>query len=174
MQTNGESARKAEHPGNGNCHSLDYDQGNQNTAFDGSCEVADVGIGLEAKYKRRSLDILQAISDTTNVTLSTASRQAWKRYENQTAIKRHRPCSRILKEPLFRDPLQDLLNPGEVSAVGLCLQIKLRIYHENHRAFVTGSEGLLSYTFLILETLQAQISLFCFILGDQTNSSCSK
>lgn len=119
MQMEDKSARKAEYLSNGNRHSLEHDREKHNTVFDQNLEITDVEIELEAKYKRRSLDILQAISDTTNVTLSNATRQAWKRYENQTAIKRYRPCSRILVELLVRDPLQDLMNPGQVSAVNL-------------------------------------------------------
>lgn len=117
MRTNGWNfPSDVKHPTDRITNNLEYERAMQITEFGNFCEITDVELGLESKYKRRSLDILQVILDTTNGTLSPASRQAWKRYENQTAVKRQQPHSQIRVKTLSRDPLQDLMAPWEVSA----------------------------------------------------------
>ena len=125
---NDESASNAKYPRNGIRHSSEYEREEQIAEIDENCEITNAELGLGSKYKGRSLDVLQVICDIDNVNLSTASKQAWKRYENQTATKRHRPCSRIMVQSLIRDSLQDLMVPWEVSAEGLCLRTRTKIY----------------------------------------------
>ena len=115
MQANNDVAIDCNGPVKQAIHQSEYEEGYSSTEIDKDCGIADIEVEFESRVKRASVDILQVLSDTTNVTLSNASRLAWKRYEDQTAIKRHRPCSRILVESFIRDPLQDLMIPWSVS-----------------------------------------------------------
>ena len=132
-------------------HEAKYEQGYCSSSIDEDCGIASTDFETETKVKHASVDILQLLADTGNVTVSKASRVAWKRYENQTAIKRHRPCSRMFVESLIRDPLQDLMGPWNVSA-GDCMVLpsKEKRFEFYRIAFVIPLKILAFYKFLSL------------------------